>query len=489
MQAGYQCLPHGINNIRGADTCGARLRCLGTVSGGHIFDTWPACDTMAGLTRRVLLLALAAASLVSAGAQSSATTEEDFRVYTDHPRIFLGPQRLRLLKRERERKSMRWEQFDALVRGGAPLKEPGFALALYYAVTGETAAGQKAIEWAATASDLHQLAIVFDWCQPLLGEAQRRQLASRIVRLNSGPEREDTAAQRDRVLAAIAVADEDRDGSERILGDVVRHWWREQTAPRLASGDRMIGHDELYALEEILHAIRDNLKIDLRDNAGDYFTRVPLYELASYYPAPFQEHENDCYIPAFAGGGQPNLRRAILSRIADMSLVAYDSNAQANQYVQGWVMQDRFMLRDSLGAPWEFLWGNPYQPGLSYYQLPLAYHDTLSGALFLRSSWDDDAKWFGLVGPEMQLFDGGKLAEIRGHGQIAIGDAQVIIGHDPLAFESAGDTYISGLLPQHPYFIEADDEEMQELDTDRRGTLALELPKDRRLHVLVHGPK
>ena len=33
------------------------------------------------------------------------------------------------------------------------------------------------------------------------------------------------------------------------------------------------------------------------------------------------------------------------------------------------------MLRGALGAPYEFLWANPYQPGLSFEHVPLVFHD------------------------------------------------------------------------------------------------------------------
>jgi hypothetical protein len=454
-----------------------RGRCVGTVSRGHSTD--------------VLLAALLAAITLQAAPQAASAPEEDFRVYTEHPRIFLKAQRLRLLTRERQRQSMRWEQLDALMRGGAPMKEPGFALALYYAVSGDKAAGEKAIAWAMTGTDLRQLAIVFDWCHDLLGDARRGQLAARIVRLREKPVRDDVQAVRDRVLAAIAVADEDQDGSERVLSDVVRRWWRVDTAPRLVSGELTIAHADLFALEEIMHALRDNLRVDLRDNAGDYFTRIPIYEIASYYPAPFQGPDSDCYVPAFAGGGEPDPRRAILSRAADLSLVAYDSNALESQYVQGWVMQDRFMLRDLLGAPYEFLWGNPYQPGLSYFQLPLDYHNPISGALFIRSSWEDDAKWFGLVGREMQWFEDGHVKAVdRADKPMEVGDTQVVIGKERMEFESEGQTtYLVGLAPRHSYLVEADDEEMQELDTDRAGIIELEFPQNRKIRVSIHQQK
>ena len=52
-------------------------------------------------------------------------------VVADHPRLFLRPARLRLVRRERDRSSVRWQQLDAFVTGGAPLAEPGFTQALY----------------------------------------------------------------------------------------------------------------------------------------------------------------------------------------------------------------------------------------------------------------------------------------------------------------------------------------------------------------------
>src|ERR1700691_5977265 len=102
-------------------------------------------------------------------ALAARSQDEEYRVYTEHPRLILTPQRLRLLKRERERESQRWRQFDALVKGSASLPEPGFSLALYYAVAGDNAAGRRAVDWAlGPAQDLRQLALVYDWCQPVL---------------------------------------------------------------------------------------------------------------------------------------------------------------------------------------------------------------------------------------------------------------------------------------------------------------------------------
>ena len=62
--------------------------------------------------------------------------DEPVAVFTVHPRLFLPAPRLRLLKRERERSSARWQQFELLVAGNAPMPERGFAHALYYQVSG-----------------------------------------------------------------------------------------------------------------------------------------------------------------------------------------------------------------------------------------------------------------------------------------------------------------------------------------------------------------
>src|SRR5215831_20903005 len=80
-------------------------------------------------------------------AEAAQTPDEDFHVYSDPPRLLLTKQRLRLLQRERERMSARWELFDAFVANGAQMPEPGFASALYYQVAKQPAAGKKAVDW------------------------------------------------------------------------------------------------------------------------------------------------------------------------------------------------------------------------------------------------------------------------------------------------------------------------------------------------------
>src|SRR5512138_260064 len=86
--------------------------------------------------------------LLTALACAAPSGDEDFRVYTDTPRLLLRPARLRLLRRERDRQSERWQRFAALVTGEPA--EPGFAQALYATVAKDTSAARQAVDWALT---------------------------------------------------------------------------------------------------------------------------------------------------------------------------------------------------------------------------------------------------------------------------------------------------------------------------------------------------
>ena len=335
--------------------------------------------------------------LLVAGAVSAQSMEDEFRVYTDHPRLFLKAQRLRLLKRERERQSMRWVQFETLIKGVAQMPEPGFAYGLYHAITGDKATGRRAVEWAlGPATDIRQTALVFDWCQDLLTPAESKTLGAKLGAALRQPRSEDVRMVRTRTLAAIAVAEQLPDRAEFYMRDAVERWWRKMAAPALENGPGFAPGEDLFALQELMHAVRDNTNIDLRDSAHEYFKQLPAFYVTSHYPAPYPAAENEYRIPVYNGAGQPDLNRAAISRAAGMCIVAYDTNAVENQYVQGWAMQDRFMMRGPFGSPYEFMWANPYQPGLSYSHLPLVFHSNASGTLFIRASWEEDSQCSGM---------------------------------------------------------------------------------------------
>jgi len=410
---------------------------------------------------------------------------DEFRVYSDAPRLLLNPQRLRLVQRERERDSLRWQPFSALVSGGAAMPEPGFAWGLYYRASGQVAWGKKAVDWALSdeAKDLRQLALVFDWCGPAMTDTQADRLAAKLERALTASTGKDVRQQSARAFAAIALADRLPDHGESVMKPLIEQWWRSEIVKKLDTGAPAIPRDQVYALLELLHVVRDNLKIDLRDDAPDYFKALPTDHLVSHYPAPYPAAENEYRVPIYVRDGEPDLNDAALSRAAELAIVAYDSNAAENQFLQGWLMQDRFLMRGGFGIPYEFLWANPYQPGLSYFQMPLVYHDSLSGHLFARTSWDENATWLGYFDGQLQLFRDGKVETLKAGAAtepVHVGEAVILSAREKDATRFKADAeavFVLNLTPRARYDVEVDDQELREEETDTGGTLVIALPE------------
>lgn len=450
--------------------------------------------------RRAISCALAAAWLLAPSlplwAQDQPPAAEPLVVGTDHPRLFLRPARLRLLRRERERASMRWQQFEALMSANSPMPEPAFAWALYYQIAGSADAGKQAVAWAlgpgsGANPDLRQLALVFDWCQDLLSESQQHALALRIQkRLADTASDQSLPAMRSRALAAVALYDHLPDVPPREL-QRVRTWWNSRIVAALAAGRDPIARDDAYPLLELFHAIRDNTGLDLRESQPAFFQDFPIDHLLSYYPAAWPAPENDYYIGATRRTGDPDLRLAALSRAAELAMVAFDVNAPETQVLQGWLMHDRFLLRSAFGIPYEFLWANPYQPGLSYYHVPLIFYSPDFGRLFIRSSWDEDATWFGNFDGVMQLFSKGSATTLNPQlvsAPMSLGDAVVCLAHGTLRFAVKLDeedvVFILGLEAGRTYQVEVDDEEMYEAPAGRGGILELnDVPRGRPIGI------
>jgi hypothetical protein len=443
------------------------------------------------------LVLLAAMLLPSPG--SAAPPQNDSNEYAvegPHPRLLLPPRRLRLLQRERERESPRWLQFKSVLSAGGALPEPGFAHALYSVVSGDAAHLRSAIGWALqTGGDLRQLALVYDWCfQQLSPEEASKLAASLRDGIENARSHDDLPSVRSRLLAAVALADEDPALAVREMRFVVQEWWEGKIIPGLKRGEAVIGRNDSYALLEILHVVRDHLKLDLRQSYKAYFAALPIYHLLTYYPATYPAAGNDFHIPVFDGAGEPDLRLATLSRAAELSLVAFDPNALETQFLQGWCMQDRFIMLGAFGIPYEFLWANPYHPGLSYYNAPLVLHQPDRGLLVARSSWEETTAWFYHGDGMLQTFREGEikrlsltdLAEPLELGRVivrAVGSG----GRFDVSYEEAVTCYFLGLEPGQRYDIEVDDEEIYEDTADRGGILVLEVPAGRKAGVRIRA--
>lgn len=411
------------------------------------------------------------------------TADSDFQVYTEHPRLLLNARRLRLLQRERERQSPRWTQLETLIKGKARMNEPAFALALYGQTAKDASVGKEAVAAAKRAgASVREAALALDWAAP-----DDAALRARLMQSLSTPVR-DFGSARDRAFAAILL------GNGPALKELLLKWWRSETAPRLRNGQQRIAHADLYPMMELFHAVRDNLQIDLRDDIPAVFRDLALERILGYYPAIWPAAENEYRIPWFTTKGEPDLNLAALTRVAEMALVAFENNAQEMQFLQGWVQHDRFVLRGPFGAAYEFLWANPYQPGLPYEKLPLFHHDTRTGTLFLRSTWEDDAIWLGYFGGPGQMFRNGQVEPLRLKQPTELGTEMVVPGDRQLTKVSVKDDhpdrwFILGLKPLTVYDIETDDENMLDAKTDAGGVLVLEFKRKVGQFVFIHEPR
>jgi hypothetical protein len=425
--------------------------------------------------------------------KESAAAGEPVVVTTQHPRLFLNATRLRLLKRERERSSERWRQLEALVTGGAVLPEPGFARALYYQISGDAAVGRQAIAWAlGPGSDLRQLALVYDWCQDLLSDAQRGDLGARIAKgMADLASAEGVPAASARVLAAVALYDDFPETPQAELDRAVHGWWEGRIAPALKAGKDVVPRDAAYALFELLHAVRDGADLDLRESCPRYFVNLPIERLMSYYPAAYKAPENDFRAGIERAAGAPDPRLAALSRAADLAMVAFDAAAPESQALQGWLMHDPFAMRDAFGAPYDFLWANPYQPGLSYYHLPLAYYDAVSGNLFVRSSWEDSATWFGYRDGAAQKFENGRLTTLNPAtaAPVRFDEAVVYFGPSARSFriklEEEQRVFVVALEPHRAYRVTIEGQKPFDAPADNGGALELHPPVGREIGVSI----
>lgn len=404
-------------------------------------------------------------------------------MYSEHPRLFLNAQRLRLLRRERERTSQRWQQLEALMKGKAQMPEAGFANALYYQVTQDVAYAGQAAQWAsAPNADPRQVALVYDWCQDTLSPAQKQALTARLEKaIDAGDA--SFASLRTRALAAVVL------GRHESL-EKIAALWKTTLRDAVEKGRRFTGV-ELLAILEFLHAVRDNTNNDLREDAPKFFQELARVRLLQYYPAAFPAAENDFRVLSYAGRGEPDIRDAVLSRAGELALVAYDRNATDHQFLQGWLNNDRFQMRGTLGVTYEFLWANPYQPGLTYQSLPLHHYDAPSGLLLIRSSWDEDASWFGLIEGKPEVFQNGQ----RKAGipkELLLGDVRLLRASAPMRFATKPDEpstlYLLGMKPKATYMLEVDDEEIAEVAADASGTLPLDLKRKRPITAHLHEP-
>jgi hypothetical protein len=462
----------------------------------------PACERIVRVNRRTasrILLGLRVGA-VRLGAQTPSSASsltsgrpDSFKVYTDGIRLLLRPARLKLLRRERERRSLRWDQFETLWTAGARFPELGFAQALRYQLASERDAGVRAVAWAVgPGDDIRQLAIIADWCADLISKDDRALIYAKLRKSVADTRPAKTLAEaRDRLFAAIVLSEAEPAVSEKAITGIFDGFWMPVFIPGIKGAKTRVTNADAYALLELMHVFRDNLDFDLRDTYPKWFEQYPILHLMAHYPAPWPGSDNEFRIPAdeTIQSRGPDMNKASMSRAAELAMVAFDANTASSQLLQGWVTNDRFLMRGTLGIPYELLWANPYQPGLSYQHVALAFHDEIGGQLFVRSSWDDDASWIGFFGGQLQLFKDGEVTRINpqeARGPLDMDAAIIFFAKSAKKFrtpspksenkeapESAANVFLVGLDSKRAYHIEVDGEEMVEATADPGGIIFL----------------
>ena len=147
-----------------------------------------------------------------------------------------------------------------------------------------------------------------------MSDGQADKLGGKLQRMLAASAAGDVRQQSARAFAAIALADRLPDHGEAVLKPLIEQWWRGEIVKKLDAGAPAIPRDQVYALLELLHAVRDNLKIDLREDAPDYFKALPTDHLVSHYPAPYPAAENEYRVPIYVREGEPDVNDAALSR-------------------------------------------------------------------------------------------------------------------------------------------------------------------------------
>jgi hypothetical protein len=289
------------------------------------------------------------------------------------PRLLLTARRLHRLKLDRQRQTERWVHFEDRVRTVPDSPERGFELALYATVTGDDALCREAIQWGlAHPAEHRQNALIVNWCETALSAGQRQSLLAPSLAAN---DTKPFTSARDRLFVEIAQGQASRSS--------IRAQWSHLLP--MIQRDPRVCLPEFYALFEFLDAADRTFRLDLRQDDGHLFTELPSVFLLSLGPGKLQ---------------QPDWQ----TRIAGLMMVSLDPNLQGASFIQGWAMEDPKMVREGPGVAYEFLWADPYLPGLGFYNMEPWVYDRPSGLLLARSSWDANACRISLYHGNLKSF-------------------------------------------------------------------------------------
>lgn len=425
----------------------------------------------------------------------SALPQAEYRIYEDHPRLLLNSQRIDRLRKDATRMSARWRQLKTLIDSEAQFPEQPLVKALQLQVLGDEVAGRQATAWAVesarsgaleNAESLRLAALVFDWCYDLFTREERSEMAKALGEAAApilSARNLEIDVLRGALLAAIAAAG-DWVGSEALVKAFFQDHWERWVKSALLRGELLDHGYEIIAVMEVCHAVRNNLDRDLWRETREVFETLPRHLMLGYYPHAIDTAGGVFRYPAFRSTRDFDLvRESTLRRIGEMLLVAYEVNWNDYRFLQGWLRHDAFVLKTPLGAFYEFLWVNPYLPGLSYSSSPLFAYDELRGRLFVRGGWEEDDSWLGYLNGELQVFVDGRRHLVQYTDQkalLSIAETVVVLGRVPMSidFKAPGSKriFVVGLGDQQPVRAKVGRKSFEVYQPGRGGILRFENP-------------
>ena len=347
----------------------------------------------------------------------------EYKVYTQHPRIWLEGRRLTRLQKDVERQSERWRNLQRLIKAEVEFPEEPLLRALLFQAAGDGESGKKALDWALSEARgdgfkkpqaLRLGALVFDWCYDLLDDDRKRTLAQALFAAAETSSRNSKVGLPDlraAVLALVAVGD-DAENYAAVLETLMKQHWEARLLLQLRRGNLLTGSEELVALGELSHVVRNNFEIEIWQQASDVFLALPMRMMLSVTPQPVRTEEGIFRVPVNTAP-ENVVREGSMNRIAGMIFVAYENTMADYQFLQGWIRHDAVTLYSPFGAVYEFLWVNPYLPGLSYFSAPLVFHDEFEGRLYARAGWQDEDLWAAYIDGRLYIVADGETHEIH----------------------------------------------------------------------------
>ena len=421
--------------------------------------------------------------------------QPEYRVYEDHPRLFSNLAGWSGCARTWS-VVVRWEQLRRLAEENVALPEEPLVRALQFQVAGNEAAGRQAVAWAVAMAedsrgferlaDLRLGAVVFDWCYELFTKEERARVAGALGKTAGAGRRR--FGTRPRRSAKCGASCRGRCGGLGGIGVSAGGSsgapLETEILPALRRGRLTDRAEDLLAVIEFCHAVRNNLQLELWQAAIDVFKSLPFGLILRYYPEPLQTEAGVFRQPATLTTVETDPEiEATVSRIAELLLVAYENTWEEYQFLQGWLRHDEYSLTNPLGAAYEFLWLNPYLPGLSYFSAPAIVHDELRGRLFARAGWQEGDLWAGYFNSELQMFAEGKRFLLRredDQAPLVFPGAVVVLARVPMSVKvrapEATVIYMVGLGEGKSYNFVINKRTFRTYEAGRGGIIVLKNP-------------